>query len=197
MSFSRLGGFFRRSTFLEGALGILGALVLAAFALAGYSIAQAILPFWVGATVGYIVAHLATAAGVPRGAQVAMLALCAAALVVAGVTSAFSLMSAFNGVAAPSWLEAISPLREDIIARDGGADGRLVDGFLLSVVVELLRREFLPDMFADSVADAGAEGKVIVRGIGVFALVMVVLLTPIILLVALFAALVWAVEVFG
>lgn len=177
-------------------MGIVGVLLLAALTLAGYSIAAAILPFWTGATIGYIVAHLATAPGAPRGLQVAMLVFCAAALVVAGVALAFSLMSGFTGVPAPSWLEAISPVQEDIIAR-GGAAGRLVAGFLLAVVGELVRRGLLPDMFADSVADASAESKVILRGIGVFALVALVMLTPIALLAALFAALVWGVELFG
>lgn len=185
-----MSGLLRRSTILEGGF-ILAVLVLVSvLSVAGVGLATEILPFWAGATLGYAVAHLATASGVSSRVQLPMLAVAALALVAFALIAVAGPLGGLLGIEIPPWLE-LGAL--DISSPLGGSTpvGKFLFGLLVAVAGELVARGALPGMFGDSVAEAGAEGKEMLRGAKIFLVAALLVLTPVALLVGFVAVLVW------
>jgi len=191
-----VSGLLRRSTIVEGGF-ILAALVLIlALSLAGVELAVQILPFWVGATLGYAIAHLATASGVSSIVQFPMLAVAALALVAFALISFTGPLGELLGVEIPAWIQWGAL---DLSSPVGGStpSGKFLFGLLVAAAGELVARGLLPGMFGDSVTEAGAEGKALLRGAKVSVIGALLVLTPIALLVGFVALLVWIAATFA
>lgn len=185
-----MSGLLRRSTIIEGGFILAGLVLISVLSVAGVGLATEILPFWAGATLGYAISHLATASGVSSRVQLPMLAVAALTLVAFALIAFAGPLGDLLGIEIPSWLE-FGAL--DLSSPLGGSTpvGKFLFGLLVAVAGELVARGVLPGMFGDSVAEAGAEGKEMLRGAKVFVIGALLVLAPIALLVGFVALLVW------
>lgn len=189
----RVSGMLRTSTIVEGGIVLVVLVLLLAFSLFGLGLAQAMLPFWAGGTLGYFIAHLATAAGVPSKVQIPTLIVAALVLVGVGITSAAGFLPNFAGIEVSPWLESLS----SSVLNWETPTGQFLCGLLPVVVAELMLRGTLPGIFGDSLAEARAEGKEVLRSAGVFGIAAALVLVPVALLIGFVALIFWLAVHFG